>query len=90
MKIEYEEISGKCHPKTFNLLCHDNFEIIEIVFQEAALPVTVSEASKMEILVYEMQTKAWIMIIPGDKIFIFRFYSFAVKIARGIIAGFNY
>lgn len=30
----------------------------------------------MEILVNEMQPKTWITVIPGDKNFIFRFYSF--------------
>lgn len=41
MKIEYKEINGKCHPKTFNLLCHDNFEMTEIIFNDTALLVTV-------------------------------------------------
>lgn len=51
LKLEYEEISGKYHPKTLNLL---SFEMIEIIFSEAAFLVTVSETPKMEILAYEM------------------------------------
>lgn len=53
--------------------------MIEIIFTEAAFLVTVSETSKMKILLYEMQPSAWIIIITGDKILIFRFYSFCSK-----------
>lgn len=35
VKIESEEITEKCHPKTLNLLCCDSFEMIEITFKEA-------------------------------------------------------
>lgn len=35
VKLEYEEISEKCHPKVLNLLCHDSFEMIEIIFKDA-------------------------------------------------------
>lgn len=54
VKIEYEEIRGKCYPKILNHLCHDSFEVIEIIFNETAF-LTVSETPQMEILVHKMQ-----------------------------------
>lgn len=53
--------------------------MIEIIFSEAALPVTVSETPQIEILVYEVHPQAWIIIIPDDKILIPGFYSFCSK-----------
>lgn len=45
--MKYEETSEKCHLKTSNPPCHDNFENIDLIFHETALLVTVSETSKM-------------------------------------------
>lgn len=76
VKIQYKKISGKCHPKTSNLLCCDSFEMTEIIFNKAALLVTVSETPQMEILLSERQPQAWIIIIPNNKILVLGFFSF--------------